>query len=89
MVVADHVQRVVRPNFAASWDEIGDENQIEETFALSTMKDIPGKIALQFLAGLSSRGVNLSCTPSHYPCNIVTTLVCTQPCNTFHWFRVV
>lgn len=42
MVVADHVQRVVRPNFAASWEEIGDENQIEETFALSSMKDIPG-----------------------------------------------
>ena len=42
MVVADHVQRVVRPNFAVSWDEIGDENQVEETFALSTMNDIPG-----------------------------------------------
>ena len=40
--MADHVQRVIRPNFAASWDEIGDENQVEETFALSTMKDIPG-----------------------------------------------
>ena len=32
----------MKPNFAASWDEIGDENQIEETFALSSMKDIPG-----------------------------------------------
>ena len=42
MVVADHVQRVMKPNFAASWDEIGEENQIEETFALSSMKDIPG-----------------------------------------------
>ena len=44
MVVADHVQRVMKPNFAASWDEIGDENQVEETFALSSMKDIPGMV---------------------------------------------
>ena len=43
IVVADHVQRVLKPNFAASWDEIGDENQVEETFALSTMRDIPGE----------------------------------------------
>ncbi len=43
VVVADHVQKVLKPNFAASWDEIGDENQVEETFALSTMKDIPGQ----------------------------------------------
>ena len=42
MVVADHVQRVMKPNFAASWEEIGDENQVEETFALSSMKDIQG-----------------------------------------------
>ncbi len=40
--MADHVQRVLKPNFAASWEEIGDENQVEETFALSTMKDVPG-----------------------------------------------
>ena len=45
VVVADHVQRVMKPNFAASWEEIGDENQVEETFALSTMKDIPGEIS--------------------------------------------
>ena len=42
VVVADHVQRVMKPNFAASWEEIGDENQVEETFALSSMKDIQG-----------------------------------------------
>jgi coatomer protein complex subunit gamma len=40
VVVADHVQRVMKPNFAASWEEIGEENQVEETFALSTMKDM-------------------------------------------------
>ena len=42
MVVADHMQRVMKPNFAVSWEEIGEENQVEETFALSTMKDMEG-----------------------------------------------
>ena len=77
MVVADHVQRVVRPNFAASWDEIGDENQVEETFALSTMKDIPGWSASHFYAicccvygivygaGSLRGGVNYPHSPSH------------------------
>ena len=43
MVVADHVQHVVKLNFPASWEEVGEENQVEETFSLATMKDIPGK----------------------------------------------
>jgi len=43
VVVADHVQRVVKPNFPASWEEVGQENQVEETFSLSSMKDIPGQ----------------------------------------------
>lgn len=42
MVVADHVQGVVRTNFLASWDEIDDENEMEETFALSTMSSLEG-----------------------------------------------
>ena len=42
MSLADHVQRLVRPNFAVSWDEVGEENQVEETFTLSSMKDITG-----------------------------------------------
>jgi len=40
MVVADHVQGVVRTNFLASWDEIDDENEMEETFALSSMSSL-------------------------------------------------
>ena len=43
MVVADHVQRVMKPNFSSSWEEVGDENQVEETFSLASMKDIKGK----------------------------------------------
>jgi coatomer protein complex subunit gamma len=33
--VADHVQKVLKPNFGASWDEIGAENELEDTYALS------------------------------------------------------
>ena len=41
--MADHIQKVMKPNFATSWDELGEENQVEETFALSTVKNIEGK----------------------------------------------
>ena len=44
MVVADHVQGVVRTNFLASWDEVGDEHEMEDTFALSTMTSLEGKM---------------------------------------------
>lgn len=40
MVVADHVQGVVRTNFHASWDEIGEDHEMEDTFALSSMKTL-------------------------------------------------
>ncbi|GFN88756.1 coatomer subunit gamma [Plakobranchus ocellatus] len=38
--VADHVQRVMKPNFAASWEEVGPENELEDTYSLSTMSTI-------------------------------------------------
>ena len=44
VTVADHVQKVMKPNFAASWDEVGEENELEDTYALSTMKTLEGKI---------------------------------------------
>ncbi|XP_059169133.1 coatomer subunit gamma-2-like [Physella acuta] len=40
LAVADHVQKVMKPNFAASWEEIGPENELEDTYALSTMSTI-------------------------------------------------
>ena len=43
VTVADHVQKVMKPNFAASWDEIGPEMELEDTYALSTMKTMDGK----------------------------------------------
>ncbi|XP_021357768.1 coatomer subunit gamma-2-like [Mizuhopecten yessoensis] len=38
--VADHVQRVMKPNFGVSWEEVGLENELEDTYALSTMKTL-------------------------------------------------
>lgn len=33
--VSDHVQKVLKPNFGASWEEVGDANELEDTYALS------------------------------------------------------
>lgn len=43
VTVADHIQRVLKPNFGAAWDEVGDEYEKEETFTLSTIKTLEGK----------------------------------------------
>lgn len=40
MLVADHAQGVLRTNFMASWDEIGDDHEMEDTFALSSMTSL-------------------------------------------------
>ncbi|KAG8128132.1 putative Coatomer subunit gamma protein [Naja naja] len=42
VTVADHIQRVLKPNFAAAWEEVGDEFEKEETFTLSTVKTLEG-----------------------------------------------
>lgn len=44
--MADHVQRVIKPNFGGAWEEIGPENELEDTFALSTVKSLEGKYEL-------------------------------------------
>ncbi|XP_033114562.1 coatomer subunit gamma-2-like isoform X2 [Anneissia japonica] len=36
VMVSDYMQRVMKPNFGASWDEVGDENEVEETYALAS-----------------------------------------------------
>ena len=48
LLVADHVQKVMKPNFAASWDEVAEENELEDTFALSTMKTLPGELPVGY-----------------------------------------
>lgn len=40
MAVADHIQKVMKLNFEAAWDEVGDEFEKEETFTLSTIKTL-------------------------------------------------
>lgn len=38
--IADYMQRIVKPDFPAVWDEFGDENEMEETYALSNFKTL-------------------------------------------------
>ncbi|XP_064218214.1 coatomer subunit gamma-1-like [Aotus nancymaae] len=40
VTVADHIQKVMKLNFEAAWDEVGDEFEEEETFTLSTIKTL-------------------------------------------------
>ena len=40
--MADHVQKVIKPNFGASWEEVGEQNELEDTYALSSMKSLDG-----------------------------------------------
>ncbi|KAH0617194.1 hypothetical protein JD844_029014 [Phrynosoma platyrhinos] len=40
LTLSDHIQKVLKPNFAAAWEEVGDDYEKEETFALSTIKTL-------------------------------------------------
>ncbi|XP_075039710.1 coatomer subunit gamma-1 [Mixophyes fleayi] len=40
VTVVDHIQKVLKPNFGAAWDEVGDDFEKEETFNLSTIKTL-------------------------------------------------
>jgi len=44
--VSDHVQKVLKPNWSASWEEIGAENELEDTYTLSipTLEECVKKI---------------------------------------------
>jgi coatomer protein complex subunit gamma len=43
--VADHVQKVMKASFGASWEEVGAENELEDTYALS-MPSLEGRIKI-------------------------------------------
>lgn len=43
MTVADHIQKVLKPNFGAAWEEVGADNEKEETFALASVRTLEGK----------------------------------------------
>lgn len=40
VTVIDHIQKVLKPNFGAAWEEVGDDFEKEETFNLSTIKSL-------------------------------------------------
>nr|KAF6267239.1 hypothetical protein mPipKuh1_008542 [Pipistrellus kuhlii] len=40
VTVSDHIQKVMKPNFAAAWEEVGDTFEKQETFALSSTKTL-------------------------------------------------
>lgn len=44
VTVSDHIQKVLKPNFAAAWEEVGDDFEKEETFALSSIKTLDGEM---------------------------------------------
>lgn len=47
VTVADHIQKVLKPNFGAAWEEVGDEFEKEETFALASVRTLDGTKELQ------------------------------------------
>ena len=49
VLVADHVSRVHKTNFLASWEEIGDEFEMQDTYALTQMSSLEGNAIKVFL----------------------------------------
>jgi len=47
VTLADHIQKVLKPNFAAAWDEVGDDFEKEETFALASVRTLDGKSEIE------------------------------------------
>lgn len=64
--MSDHIQKVMKVNFEAAWDEVGDEFEKEETFTLSTIKTLEGKMLVTpSLAWLPLRTLVIVPSPSH------------------------
>uniref|UniRef100_A0A8I5R974 Coatomer subunit gamma n=1 Tax=Papio anubis TaxID=9555 RepID=A0A8I5R974_PAPAN len=63
VTVSDHIQKVLKPNFAAAWEEVGDTFEKEETFALSSTKTLEGEthFAISILP-------DSNITPNRYIC---------------------
>ena len=40
LFVADYMQRITKQDFHTVWDELGDDNEVEETYALSNFKSL-------------------------------------------------
>ncbi len=51
LTVADYIQRAMKANFGAAWEELGATNELEDTFALSSFKTLEDAVKniVQFL----------------------------------------
>ena len=68
MTVSDHIQKVLKPNFAAAWEEVGDTFEKEETFALSSTKTLEGEnFAVSELPGASIKPRRHICSSKGTP----------------------
>ena len=61
VVVADHVQKVLKTNFAASWEEIGDGHEMKDTYALSQMKSLDGRWPWREISNMISYTAEVKC----------------------------
>ena len=67
VALCDHFAPLATGNFSGMWDELGEENEVEETYALSSMKTLEGKrwldqVRLSFLALFE---LSVVCFPQH------------------------
>ena len=56
ITIGDFIQKVVRSNFSAAWEEIGDDHEVENTYHLSTMETLEDAVAqiINFLGMMPS-----------------------------------
>jgi coatomer protein complex subunit gamma len=40
IVLSDYIQKIVKPDFSSSWNELGEESEAEEVYQLSSFKSI-------------------------------------------------
>ena len=61
--LSDHIQGLVRPSFSSCWDQIGAENQIEETMVLSQSNTVQEAInqLITFLSMTPCEKTNVVC----------------------------
>ena len=68
MDLSDHIQGLIRPSFSSCWDQIGAENQIEETMVLSQSNTVQEAIN-QLITFLSMT----PCEKSNVVCSYLST----------------
>lgn len=56
--MSDHVQKVLKPNWSASWEEIGAENELEDTYTLP-IPTLEGSI--EFFSSVLSNRYDIYC----------------------------